>query len=77
MIWEPTFDEPRRACRQSLWRTPPEAKPEQCTNIAENVMSGQYTAAQMARLYKADEPTVSRLLAAHRPATEAEHVARR
>lgn len=76
MIWEPTFDEPRRARREALGRTP-KAKPEQRANIAENVMSGQYTAAQMARLYKVGERTVSRLFAAHRPATEAEHVARR
>jgi hypothetical protein len=31
----------------------------------------------MVLLYKVGEPAISRLLAAHRPGTEAEHVARR
>jgi DNA invertase Pin-like site-specific DNA recombinase len=47
----------------------------QQADIAKNVLSGRNTAAQMARLYKVSQPTVSRLLAAHRHATEAVNVA--
>ena len=44
----------------------PKLTPAQQADIARNVLSGRNTAAQMARLYKVSEPTVSRLLAAHR-----------
>jgi DNA invertase Pin-like site-specific DNA recombinase len=49
----------------------------QRADIAKNVLSGRNTAAQMARLYKVSQPTVSRLLATHRQATEAVNVAPR
>ena len=49
----------------------PKLTPAQRADIAENVVSGRKTAAQMARLYKVSEPTVSRLLAAHRHSAEA------
>jgi DNA invertase Pin-like site-specific DNA recombinase len=55
----------------------PKLNAEQRADIAENVMSGRHTAAQMARLYKVSEPTVSRLLAAYRNSVEAIGVARR
>jgi DNA invertase Pin-like site-specific DNA recombinase len=55
----------------------PKLNAEQRAHIAENVMSGRHTAAQMARLYKVSEPTVSRLLAAYRNNVEATGVARR
>ena len=44
----------------------PKLSMAQRADIAENVASGRHTAAQMARLYKVSEPTVSRVLAAHR-----------
>ena len=40
--------------------------PVQQADIVDNVLSGRKTAAQMARLYKVSEATVSRLIAAHR-----------
>lgn len=46
-------------------------------DITGNVLSWRHTAAQMARLYKVSEPTVSRLLAAHRRKAGADHVAHR
>lgn len=49
----------------------------QRADIAENVLSWRHTAAQMVRLYKVSEPTVSRLLAAHRRKAGADHVAHR
>jgi DNA invertase Pin-like site-specific DNA recombinase len=55
----------------------PKLTAAQRADIAKNVLSGRNTAAQMARLYKVSEPTVSRLLAAHRRATEAVNVAPR
>jgi len=55
----------------------PKLNAEQRADIAESVMSGRHTAAQMARLYKVSEPTVSRLLAAYRNNVEATGVARR
>jgi DNA invertase Pin-like site-specific DNA recombinase len=55
----------------------PKLNAAQRADIAENVMSGRHTAAQMARLYKVSEPTVSRLLAAYRNNAEAIGVARR
>lgn len=55
----------------------PKLSPAQRADIAENIMSGRHTAAQMARLYKVSEPTVSRLLAAHRREAEIRHEARR
>ena len=39
---------------------------QQRADIIENVRSGRRTAAQMARLYKVSEPTISRILAADR-----------
>jgi DNA invertase Pin-like site-specific DNA recombinase len=44
----------------------PELTPAQRADIAENVLSGRRTAAQMARLYAVSQPTVSRILAIHR-----------
>lgn len=44
----------------------PKLSPAQRADIAENVLSGRKTAAQMARLYKVSEPTISRVLAAYR-----------
>jgi DNA invertase Pin-like site-specific DNA recombinase len=55
----------------------PKLNAAQRADIAENVMSGRHTAAQMARLYKVSEPTVSRLLAAYRSNAESIGVARR
>jgi len=55
----------------------PKLNAAQRADIAENILSGRHTAAQMARLYKVSEPTVSRLLAAHRRKMEAGHVTRR
>ncbi len=49
----------------------PKLTPAQRADAAENVVSGCKSAAQMARLYKVSEPTVSRLLAAHRQCAEA------
>jgi DNA invertase Pin-like site-specific DNA recombinase len=40
--------------------------PQQQADVVENVTSGRKTAAQMARLYKVSEPTISRVLAAAR-----------
>jgi len=48
----------------------PKLTEAQQADIAENVESGRRTAAQMARLYKVSEPTVSRLLAARRRSAE-------
>ncbi len=44
----------------------PKLTPAQRTMIADEVLSGRRTAADMARLYKVSEPTISRLLAAVR-----------
>ena len=55
----------------------PKLTAAQQSDIAKNVLSGRNTAAQMARLYKVSQPTVSRLLAAHRHATEVVNVAPR
>ena len=44
----------------------PKLTPAQRADIAENVLSGRRTAAQMARLYAVSQPTVSRILAAYR-----------
>ena len=41
----------------------PKLTPAQRADIAENVLSGRRTAAQMARLYAVSQPTVSRILA--------------
>lgn len=41
----------------------PKLTPSQRADVVENVTSGRHTAAQMARLYRVSEPTVSRLLA--------------
>jgi len=40
----------------------------QRADIAENVLSGRKTAAQMARLYSVSQPTVSRIVAECRTA---------
>ncbi len=42
--------------------------PPQQADIIENVLSGRHSAADMARLYKVSQPTVSRVVAAHRVA---------
>lgn len=47
----------------------PKLTAQQRADIVENVRSGRRTAAQMARLYKVSEPTVSRILAADRFST--------
>ena len=44
----------------------PKLTAQQRTDIVENVRSGRRSGAQMARLYKVSEPTVSRILAAAR-----------
>jgi DNA invertase Pin-like site-specific DNA recombinase len=44
----------------------PKLTPAQRADIAENVLSGRRTAAQMARLYAVSQPTISRILAIHR-----------
>ena len=49
----------------------------QQADITENVLSGRRTAAEMARLYKVSQPTVSRLLAARRRGAEAPNAAAR
>ncbi len=46
----------------------PKLTPAQRADVVENVTSGRQTAAQMARLYKVSEPTISRILAAARAA---------
>lgn len=46
----------------------PKLTPDQRADIAENVLSGRKTAAQMARLYGVSEPTVSRIVQAQRRA---------
>jgi DNA invertase Pin-like site-specific DNA recombinase len=42
--------------------------PAKRREIAESVISGRKTGAEMARLYNVSQPTVSRIVAAHRPA---------
>ena len=44
----------------------PKLTPSQQDHVAQNVLSGRRAAAQMARLYKVSEPTVSRIVAAYR-----------
>ncbi|MTJ80527.1 MAG: recombinase family protein [Telmatospirillum sp.] len=46
----------------------PKLTPGQRADIAENVLSGRNTAAQMARLYGVSEPTVSRIVQAQKRA---------
>jgi DNA invertase Pin-like site-specific DNA recombinase len=41
--------------------------------IAESVLSGRKSAAEMARLYRVSQPTVSRIVAEHRQAREERH----
>ncbi len=48
----------------------PKLTTAQRADVAENVTSGRRTAAEMARLYKVSEPTISRLMAAHRRSVE-------
>lgn len=43
--------------------------------IAESVLSGRKSAAEMARLYRVSQPTVSRIVAEHRQAREERHEA--
>jgi DNA invertase Pin-like site-specific DNA recombinase len=50
----------------------PKLTPQQRADIAENVLSGRRTAAQMARLYAVSQPTVSRILAAYRASRSGE-----
>lgn len=42
---------------------PPKLSSAQRGDVVENVLSGRKTAAQMARLYRVSEPTISRILA--------------
>ena len=44
----------------------PKLTAQQRADIAENVLSGRRTAAQMARLYAVSQPTISRVLAHYR-----------
>lgn len=44
----------------------PKLSPVQRGDVVENVVSGRKTAAQMARLYRVSEPTISRILSAAR-----------
>lgn len=39
---------------------------KKCLEIAESVLSGRKSGAEMTRLYNISEPTVSRIVAAHR-----------
>jgi DNA invertase Pin-like site-specific DNA recombinase len=45
--------------------------PKKRAEIAESVLSGRKSAAEMARLYDISQPTVSRIVAAHRQTSEA------
>lgn len=45
----------------------------QRSEIAESVLSGRKSAAEMARLYRVSQPTVSRIVAEHRQAREERH----
>jgi DNA invertase Pin-like site-specific DNA recombinase len=47
----------------------PKLSPAQRGDIVENVISGRKTAAQMARLYRVSQPTISRVLSAARIVT--------
>jgi len=47
----------------------------QRTEIADSVLSGRKSAAEMARLYRVSQPTVSRIVAEHRQGLEARHEA--
>lgn len=49
----------------------PKLNPKQRAEIADSVLSGRKSAAEMARLYNVSEPTVSRIVAAHRLGKEA------
>ena len=42
----------------------------QRTDIADNVLSGRKTGAQMARLYKVSQPTVSRIISEYQAKAE-------
>lgn len=42
----------------------------QRTDIADNVLSGRKTGAEMARLYKVSQPTVSRIISEYQTETE-------
>ena len=55
----------------------PKLTAAQRADVAENVLSGRRTAAEMARLYKVSGPTISRLLAAHRRGMEGTGAAQR
>lgn len=55
----------------------PKLTAAQRADVAENVLSGRHTAAEMARLYKVSGPTISRLLAAHRRGVEGTGAAQR
>ena len=55
----------------------PKLTAAQRADVAENVLSGRRTAAEMARLYKVSGPTISRLLAAHRRGVEGTGAAQR
>ena len=44
----------------------PKLRPDQRKDVAENVLSGRKSGAQMARLYNVSEATISRIVAQHR-----------
>ncbi len=47
----------------------PKLSPAQRTDVVENVISGRKSAAEMARLYRVSEPTISRILSTARAQT--------
>jgi len=59
-----------RARRRAGGR-PPKLSPEQRAAVADEVLSGRRTAADMARRYRVSEATISRLLTRHRAAASA------
>jgi len=50
---------------------PPKLSPEQRAAVADEVLSGRFTAADMARRYRVSEATISRLLTRHRAGASA------
>ena len=52
--------------RRLNWRSRKKLDPAKRREIAESVLSGRKTGAEMARLYNVSAPTVSRIVAAYR-----------
>ncbi|MDL2406789.1 hypothetical protein PY650_14175 [Rhizobium calliandrae] len=50
-----------------------ELDPKKCREIAESLLSGRKSGAEMARLYDISEPTVSRIVTKHRQNMETFH----